>query len=254
MASQLPTDEELRQGFTVDSTIEFSSMRDQAEEIGKAMARQGPLTRGRERQVTAEAPDSPVKGFVPGATSSASTRKRGGGSDRGRGRGHGRPKEGPKRDNQLGKLTSALSEADTEMNAPIPEGDAITTTEIDNMSARSSRIEEAVEDHSLQIHASGVRISALEHENSCLVSRINLLTTEISKIKEMLAPSRPNPSKTYHPASTLHVPSTIPQAPSDSGSNSSPGGVKVGKGFQTLDSQSHPDLGSRPVPKRKFIG
>lgn len=254
MASSLPTDEELRQSFTVDSTLEFSNMRDQAEEIGKAMARQGPLTRGRERQSTAEVPDSPMKGIAPGVVPAASAKRRGGGNDRGRGRGHGRPKEGPKRDNQLGKLTSALSEADTEMNAPIPEGDTITTTEIDNMSARSSRIEEAMEDHSLQIQASGVRISALEHENSCLVSRINLLTTEISKIKEMLAPGRSHPSKTYHPASTLHVPPTIPQASSDSCSDSSPGGVKVGRGFQTLDSQSHLDLGSRPIPKRKFIG
>lgn len=253
MSTNAPSDDQLSKEFEVDPSVELSALADQVKALTPSSI--VPVHNIRTRKH----PEKQAEPKTPGAKATtldnppAVQKRKQQQSTRGSNRGRGKGKVVPQRDNQIQALTSAMSEADADNGVPIPDADALTSNEIDMMSARSSRLEETIEDHTLQLHSSSVRIKSLEDENSHLVARINVLTTELSKIKEMLtSPSGTANSTGSLKGKTLGA-SSLTKAPPSSDRAEALSGLSSQQSQLAPVQPQNTSVASRPVPKRKFI-
>jgi len=249
-----PSDGSLQAGFQIDPSLGFEEMARQVSALGALAGSptlfskpplRDPETLGKEKDNRNDPPPSTPLTRSRGRGGRRSKAARGGGTG---------TRANPVRDNQLEKLTAALAEVDTDDGVPIPDTDALTTKEVDAISARSSRIEETMEEHDLQLKTAGVRIAALETENSLLVGKINVLSQEISKIKEMLPGGSLDRGKATAPQMLKSSTSAVFKTVASSHQNPAPAGPLAPDTGASQLPRVDPDLGSRPVPKRKFLG
>lgn len=249
-----PTDEQLHGNFDLDPALEYSTLSSQVALLKGPTSIPSPKTRSQKAAAAGIAGGDTAK--EPGHSSSPPPSAPTPSKPQ-----HIKPyqrlprtKPTPKRDNQLKELTSAMSSIDTDEGAPIPHEDALTTHEIDEMSARSSRIEDAIEDHQTQLQTSRVRIAALESENSILLGKINKLLNDVAGIKETLAMGGTEGKPSGASKSRIVGGKAGTQAHAGAPESRAPGSGSATIIRAPEVQQQDANLGGRPVPKRKFIG
>jgi len=251
--SGAPSDDVLSSAFNVDQNISRDQMLDQLGPRTQTQVISGPASGVRSRRSkepdtnpvkpVSKAPHQPITpkrnlDTDPAPVTQKTTRKQ---------------KPEPHRENQLTKLSSTMDSIEKEEAAPIPDVDALNTSQFDALSEKSVRMEEMVEDHETKLTASTTRIAALERENSILVQRINNLSSEMSRIKETVSTSSGGERGISSQSGRESAPKTSAPKASGSGNVSS-----VGANVRAPVQSQQPDkpqssVGSRPISKRKVL-
>jgi chromosome segregation ATPase len=183
---EAPSDDQLAESFGVSVNLDLKELTQQAESLGPGVAstrssksKQGKReAAGKEKGGTDRATllSKEMESPSPGEGS-----KSGGGKKRNKYKAI-LPKHGGVQ-KQLDAITSSISGA-VLPNAP-PE-DVATVQELEDMSVRSSRIEEELGDLATQLTVAQARIESLELEQSSLVSKYTETMKELTTIKEMV--------------------------------------------------------------------
>lgn len=192
--STAPTDDALVQGFGVEPGLPLEEMEKQipalAATLGTSLASEsGERSRGKvkgqyrknrknsskgkgEQPPASSAPDTPAPSSHTVGTSVSS------------GKGKGPHPSTKSNKEKLEELTERIQS--TNIGNPPPD-DIATTTELEAMSVRSSRLEDEIGDLRTQLGVAETRIQSLEADHSSLITHYTNLAKELYTIKEMVS-------------------------------------------------------------------
>lgn len=248
-----PSDAALATGFALDLDVDPTAMQQQAVEIVSTPTPGSSVRTTRSQSVAPIGvdPHADIQRKQPLLAPAPAVR--GQVASRGRGGLKGKGKAQPVRENQLQRLTTTLSSIESDNRTPVPEDDLMRSADYDQVSARSSKIEEVVDNHSNMLVSTQARILALETENSLLVSRINALIADMAAIKERLGDKKRSGEQSDYQAVPASASSFIVAPPAHSGSpESSKKSGLMPPPMGPVGDKARPVVG-KPIHKRKFL-